>query len=104
MTVEATQANFDDLIGSTGVAMVDFGAEWCGPCRSMAPIIDELAEQYQGRVRVATCDVEENNDVAVKFSIRNVPTILFFKDGQLMDRQVGAVAKNVLEQKLASLL
>lgn len=104
MTVKATQANFDDLIGSTGVAMVDFGAEWCGPCRSMAPIIDELAEQYQGRVRVATCDVEENNDVAVKFSIRNVPTILFFKDGQLMDRQVGAVAKNVLEQKLAALL
>lgn len=104
MTVEATQSNFDELIGSAGVAMVDFGAEWCGPCRAMAPVIDELAEKYQGQATVATCDVEENNDIAVRFSIRNVPTLLFFKNGEMVDRQVGAIARDVLEKKLKALL
>lgn len=103
-TIEATQANFDGLIRTAGVVMIDFGAEWCAPCRAIAPVLSELAEKYRGQVTLATCDVEENNDITVKYSICNVPTILFFKNGELADQQVGAIAKEVIERKLTALL
>ena len=84
--------------------MVDFGAEWCGPCRALAPMVAELAETYKEQAVIAACDVEENNDIAVRYSIQNIPTVIFFKDGKEVGRQVGAIAKSVLEEKLRALL
>ena len=84
--------------------MVDFGAEWCGPCKALAPMVAELAETYKEQAVIAACDVEESNDIAVRYSIRNIPTVIFFKDGKEVGRQVGAIAKSVLEEKLKALL
>ena len=84
--------------------VVDFWATWCGPCRMIAPVISELAEKYDGKVVVGKCDVEENDDLAAEFGIRNIPTILFFKNGQIVDKMVGAASKAVLEAKFESLL
>lgn len=76
--------------------MVDFGAEWCGPCQAMEPVIRELAKEYEGRIVVGSCDVEENNALAVRFSIRNVPTVLLLKNGEVVDRCVGSVPQTTL--------
>lgn len=84
--------------------MVDFGAEWCGPCKVLAPIIAELAETYKEQALIVACDVEENNDIAVRYSIQSIPTVIFFKDGMEVGRQIGAIAKSVLEEKLKALL
>ena len=84
--------------------MVDFSAEWCGPCKALAPMVAELAETYKEQAVIAACDVEENNDIAVRYSIRNIPTVIFFKNGKEVERQVGAIAKSVLEEKLKALL
>ena len=84
--------------------VVDFWATWCGPCRMIAPIVSELAEKYDGKIVVGKCDVEENDDLAAAFGIRNIPTILFFKNGQIVDKMVGAASKAVLEAKFESLL
>jgi len=102
--IQATENNFDELLGSGKPLMVDFGAEWCGPCKALAPMVEELAEVYEQQATIATCDVEENNDLAVRYSIRNVPTIIFFKDGKEVGRQVGAIARNALEERIKKLL
>ena len=84
--------------------VIDFWAEWCIPCKKIAPIIDERAEQYEGRVKIGKYNVEESSDVATEFGIRSIPTILFFRDGKLVDKNVGSISKSNLEEKINALL
>ena len=89
-----TDASFEaDVLQSSVPVLVDYWAEWCGPCRSIAPVLDELATQYEGKVQIAKMNVDENRDVPAKFGIRGIPTLMMFKDGQLAQTQVGAVGK-----------
>lgn len=104
MEVTITNENFETLKNGELPLVVDFWATWCGPCRMIAPIVEELANEYDGKVVIGKCDVEENDDIAAEFGIRNIPTILFFKGGQVVDKTVGAVSKAKLEEKLQALL
>ena len=105
MKVEATDSNFEEeVLNSDKPVLVDFWAEWCGPCRMVGPIVDELANEYDGKAVMAKMDVDSNPDTSVKFGIRNIPTILFFKNGEVVDKQVGAVPKATLASKLDALL
>lgn len=99
-----TDANFSEIIGGDKPVMVDFWATWCGPCRALSPVVEELAAEYDGRAIVAKCNVDENEDLPLKYGIRNIPTLLFFKDGQLVDRLVGAVPKADIAKKIDALL
>ncbi len=101
--IELTKDNFDETIGS-GVALVDFWAPWCGPCRMIAPVIEELAEDYEGKAKICKVNTDEQQEIAVKFGIRSIPTILFFKDGEIVDQMVGAAGKDVFAQKIDALL
>ncbi len=101
--IELTAANFEATVTS-GVAVVDFWAPWCGPCRMVAPIIEELAEEYDGKAKVCKVNTDEEQDLAVKFGIRSIPTILFLKDGKVVDQMVGAAAKQTFKQKIDALL
>lgn len=101
MALEITDANFEaEVLNSDKVTMVDFWAEWCGPCRAIAPVVEELAGEYEGKAQIGKVNVDENPGVASKFGIRNIPTILFIKNGEVVDKQVGAVPKNVLAGKI----
>jgi thioredoxin 1 len=105
MALELTDSNFDEIVlKADKPVMVDFWAEWCGPCRMISPIIEELGNEYAGKVIIGKVDVDNNNAIATRFGIRNIPTVLFFKNGQVVDKQVGAVAKNIFVKKLESLL
>ena len=104
MALEITKETFEQLLQSELPLVIDFWAEWCGPCRAISPIIEELAEEYAGKVNIGKCDIEENDDIVMKYAVRNVPTIVFVKDGQLVDRQVGSCKKADLEAKIAKLL
>lgn len=104
MALEITDSNFKEYIDSGKPLVMDFWAEWCGPCRMISPLIDELSEEYAGQVNIGKVDVDNNNDVASEFGIRNIPTILFFKEGKMVDKQVGAVPKAKLEEKIKALL
>ena len=104
MEVQITSENFESYKTGELPLVVDLWATWCGPCRMLAPIISELAEQYAGRIVVGKCDVEENDDIAMEFGVRNIPTILFFKNGQLVDKFVGATNKATLEEKFNALV
>ena len=105
MALEVTDSNFDELvINSDKPVIVDFWAEWCGPCRMVGPIIDEISKEYEGKAVVTKCDVDNNPSVASKYSIRNIPTVLFFKDGKIADKQVGAVPKSNFVAKLNALI
>ena len=104
MEVQITSENFAGLKSGAQPLVVDFWATWCGPCRMIAPVIAELAQAYDGRITVGKCDVEENEELAEEFAIRNIPTILFFKNGEIVDKLVGAVSKAKLEEKFQSLL
>ncbi len=104
MAKEFTDANFDELLSSNKVVLADFWATWCGPCKAMGPSIDELAEQYEGQVLIGKVDVEENVDLAEKYAIRSVPTLIFFKDGEMVDKVVGLQSKAALEAKIKALL
>lgn len=104
MTVEITADNFEKLKNGDKPLVVDLWATWCGPCRMVSPIMEELSNEYDGRVVVGKCDVEDNDDIAMEFGVRNIPTVLFFKDGQLVDKFVGAAPKNVFKEKIDKLV
>jgi thioredoxin 1 len=105
MALELTDSNFDELVlKSDKPVLVDFWAEWCGPCRMVAPIVSELSAEYEGKAVVGKLDVDSNPEVAQKFGIRNIPTMLFFKNGEVADKQVGAVPKSMLVSKIENLL
>lgn len=99
-----TDANFAETIGGGMPVMVDFWATWCGPCRMIAPLVEELASEYDGKVVIGKCNVDENQEMPMKYGIRNIPTLLFFKNGELVDRMVGAASKADIAKKLDSLL
>ena len=104
MVFQITSQNLDSLLSGDKPVVIDFWAEWCGPCRMIAPIVDELSEEFAGQVVVGKCDVEENDGVAMKYGVRNIPTIIFVKGGQVVDKQVGACTKEALKAKIAALL
>lgn len=105
MAVILTDANFEEVVLKAGKpVVVDFWAEWCGPCRVIGPIVNELAEDYHDRIIVGKLDVDANPGVSFQYGIRNIPTILFFKNGQVADKQVGAVPKSTLVNKVEALL
>ena len=101
MALELTDANFEELvIKSDKPVLVDFWAEWCGPCRMVGPIVDELAKEYDGKAVVGKVNVDVNPNISAQFGIRNIPTILFFKNGEIVDKQVGAAQKSALVEKI----
>ena len=104
METKITSSNFETLKNGELPLVVDFWATWCGPCRMIAPIIEELAKEYDGNINVGKCDVEECDDIAAEFGIRNIPTILFFKGGEIVDKMVGAASKSKIEEKFKALL
>lgn len=105
MALEITDANFTELVEKADKpVLVDFWAEWCGPCRQVGPIVEELSKEYDGKAVIGKLNVDHNPNVAMKFGIRSIPTLLFFKGGQMVDRQVGLVPKSVLEGKLKAQL
>ncbi|MBK8292832.1 MAG: thioredoxin [Flammeovirgaceae bacterium] len=99
-TLELNDSNFDETINSDKPVLVDFWAEWCGPCKMIGPVVEELAGDYEGKAVVAKLNVDENPLVTARFGVRSIPTLLVFKNGQVVDKQVGAVPKSVLAQKL----
>ena len=105
MALEITDSNFDEVVlQSDKPVLVDFWAEWCGPCRMVGPIVEELAKEYDGKAVVGKVNVDHNPDISVKYGIRNIPALLFFKNGKIVDKQIGAVPKSVLADKLAKQL
>jgi thioredoxin 1 len=104
MALAITSQNFEETIQSPQLVMIDFWATWCGPCRALAPTIEELAEEYKGKMVVAKCDIDENNEIAVQFGIMSIPTVLFIKNGEVVEKQVGLVPKANLKKIIDSLL
>ena len=104
MALEITDANYEEVLNSDQLVIVDFWAEWCGPCRMVGPIVEELATEYAGKAVIGKVDVDSNDDITSKYGIRNIPTILFFKNGEIVDKQVGAAQKSALVEKIDKLL
>lgn len=105
MAVTFSESNFQkDVMESSNLSVVDFWAEWCGPCRMVGPIIEELSKDYEGKANIGKVNVDENPDIAAQFGIRSIPTILFIKNGEVVDRLVGAAPKGTFQQKIDSLL
>ena len=103
-TLEITDSNFNDVISKNKTVLIDFWAEWCGPCRMIGPLIEELANEYEGKAIIGKLDVDNNQKSSVKYGVRSIPTILTFKDGEIVDRQVGAVPKETLKNVVDSQL
>ena len=101
--IELTNANFEETT-KEGVSMVDFWAPWCGPCRMIAPVIEELAADFEGKAKICKVNTDEEQDLAVKFGVRSIPTILFMKNGEVVDTMVGASSKQAFADKINSLL
>ena len=105
MAFEFTDANFEEAaITTKGVAVVDFWAEWCGPCRMVAPVIEELSKDYDGKALIGKLDVDSNPGVSMKYGVRSIPTILFLKDGEVIDKHVGTATKQALAAKIEAIL
>lgn len=105
MAIELNDANFKEVVLSADKpVVVDFWATWCGPCKMIAPVVDEIANEYEGKVVVCKCNVDDATDVPVEYRIRNIPTLLFFKGGELKDKLVGATTKAVIAEKIDKLL
>ena len=104
MALEINSQNFETLIADSKPVVVDFGATWCGPCQMVAPIIEELAHEYDGRVVIGKCDVDQDSDLSGRFNVRNIPTILFIKNGEVVSKLVGAQSKDVLKKAIEGLL
>jgi len=101
MALELTDTNFEELVlKSDKPVLVDFWAEWCGPCRMVGPVVEELSEEYDGKAVVGKVDVDSNPGISAKYGIRNIPTLLLFKGGEIVDKQVGVAQKSVLAQKI----
>lgn len=105
MSLEITDSNFAEKVEkSDKPVVIDFWAEWCGPCRMVGPIINEISQEYEGKAIIGKVDVDNNPEISAKFAIRNIPTVLFFKNGQVVDKQVGAVPKSTYVKKLEAIL
>lgn len=104
MALEITDNNFKEILAEGKPVVIDFWAPWCGPCKMVGPIIEELAGEYEGKVLIGKCDVDENGDVTAEYGIRNIPTVLFFKNGELVDKQVGSAPKLTYAAKIEALL
>jgi thioredoxin 1 len=102
--VEITDSNFEEIINSEKPVLVDFWAEWCGPCKMIGPLVEELANEFDGKAIIGKVDVDTNPEVSAKFGIRSIPTLLVFKGGEIVDKQVGAVPKSVLSEKIEAQL
>lgn len=101
MALEFNDSNFQqEVVESNQLTVVDFWAEWCGPCRAIGPVIEELAKEYEGKVKIGKVNVDNNPNVSVNYGITSIPAILFIKNGQIVDKQIGAVPKSVLEKKI----
>lgn len=104
MNFEIGDGNYSSLLETGKPMVIDFNAQWCAPCRRMAPIIEDLAGQYDGKVIIGSCDVDDNEELATQFGIRNIPAFVFIKDGEVKDTLVGAVSKSTIEEKIKALL
>jgi thioredoxin 1 len=102
--IEATQATFSELISSSQPVLVDFWAEWCGPCQMMTPIVHELSDEFAGKAKIAKVDVDSNSELTVKYGVRNIPTILIFKDGEIVEKIVGTTTKIELKNRIDKLV
>jgi thioredoxin 1 len=102
--LQITSANIQEVLAGDKPVVIDFGAAWCGPCKMVEPLMEELSKEYEGRVVVGKCDIEGNQEIALKYGIRNIPAILYMKGGEVVDKQVGATTKAKLEEKLTKLL
>lgn len=100
MAFEFTDSNFQESALSGGVSVVDFWAEWCGPCRLIGPIVDELATEYEGKATIGKVNVDHNPEISMKYGVRSIPTILFIKDGEVVDKHVGTATKATLQEKI----
>ena len=104
MALKITDENYKEVLNGDKPVVLDFWAEWCGPCRMVSPIIDELSDEYKGSVAIGKVDVDDNNEIVAEYGIRNIPTVLFFKEGKIVDKQVGAASKDAFVEKIKNLL